>query len=216
MRRAAFGFRIAKRLIDIVIASTALLLVSPVMAAVSIAVRWKLGSPVLFRQTRPGLNGQPFLMLKFRTMSDARDAAGDLLPDDERLGRLGRFLRASSLDELPELWNILRGDMSLVGPRPLLMRYLERHTPEQMQRYNVRPGLTGWAQIKGRNSLTWEEKFALDCWYVQNQSIWLDLKIIALTVPSVLGSKGISAVGHSTMPEFMGTVTPQQQETRCS
>lgn len=216
MRRAALGFRITKRLIDIGVTSTALLLAAPIMAAVSIAVRWKLGSPVLFRQTRPGLNGQPFLILKFRTMSDARDAAGDLLPDDERLGRLGRFLRASSLDELPELWNILRGDMSLVGPRPLLMRYLERHTPEQMQRYDVRPGLTGWAQIKGRNSLTWEEKFALDCWYVQNQSIWLDLKIIALTVPSVLGRKDISAAGHSTMPEFMGTATPQHQETRCS
>lgn len=201
-----------KRLIDIVVAGTALIVLLPVMLIVAVVIVLNMGLPVLFRQDRPGLHGRPFQMLKFRTMSNARDAEGQLLPDDIRLGRLGRFLRASSLDELPELWNIVGGNMSLVGPRPLLMRYMDRYTPEQLRRYQVKPGLTGWAQIKGRNSLGWDEKFALDCWYVDHQSTWLDLKILVLTIPSVLARRGISAAGHSTMPEFMGTQARRQQD----
>lgn len=194
-----------KRLIDIVLASAALFLLTPVMLIVAVMIALNIGLPVLFRQERPGLYGRPFEMIKFRTMSNAKDARGQLLPDDLRLGRLGRLLRATSLDELPELWNIVRGDMSLVGPRPLLMRYMDRYSPEQRRRYLVKPGLSGWAQIKGRNSLGWDEKFALDCWYVDHQSIWLDLRILALTIPMVLARRGISAADHSTMPEFMGT-----------
>jgi len=201
-----------KRLIDLVVAGTALALLSPVMLIVSVVIALNMGLPVLFRQERPGLHGRPFQMLKFRTMSNATDAQGQLLPDDVRLGRLGRFLRASSLDELPELWSIVRGEMSLVGPRPLLMRYMNRYTPEQLRRYQVKPGLTGWAQIKGRNSLGWDEKFLLDCWYVDHHSTWLDLKILVLTIPSVLARRGISAAGHSTMPEFMGTQKCEQQD----
>jgi len=193
-----------KRLFDIVAALGASLLLLPVILIVAIAVRLALGSPILSRQTRPGGGGRPFRLLKFRTMLDAADADGKPLSDAERLTRFGRFLRSTSLDELPELWNILRGDMSLVGPRPLLMQYLDRYTPEQARRHDVRPGLTGWAQVNGRNALGWSEKFALDIWYVDNRSFWLDLKILFLTVRQVLGRSGISSEGEATMPEFMG------------
>jgi lipopolysaccharide/colanic/teichoic acid biosynthesis glycosyltransferase len=167
-------------------------------------VRWKMGSPVLFRQVRPGLSGKPFEMLKFRTMRDATDSSGQPLADAERTTGLGRFLRSSSLDELPELWNVVKGDMSLVGPRPLLMQYLERYSPEQARRHEVRPGITGWAQVNGRNAIEWEEKFALDLWYVDHASLWLDLKILLLTVRQVLSRKGVSADDHATMPVFTG------------
>jgi lipopolysaccharide/colanic/teichoic acid biosynthesis glycosyltransferase len=193
-----------KRLVDLILTVFALVLVLPVLGVITVLVRWRLGSPVLFRQQRPGLHGKPFMLLKFRTMTDARDAAGNLLPDEQRLTSFGRFLRRTSLDELPELINVLRGDMSLVGPRPLLMQYLDRYTPDQMRRHEVRPGITGWAQIKGRNALSWEEKFALDVWYVDHLSLWLDLKIILLTVWKVLRREGISQEGFATMPEFMG------------
>lgn len=193
-----------KRLFDLVLTVPALALLSPVLAMTVLLVRIKLGSPVLFRQQRPGLHGQPFTLLKFRTMTDARDANGDLLPDEQRLPPFGRFLRRTSLDELPELINVLRGDMSLVGPRPLLMQYLDRYTPDQMRRHEVRPGITGWAQINGRNALSWEEKFALDVWYVDHLSLWLDLKIILLTMWKVLRREGISQEGFATMPELMG------------
>ncbi|MFN3597237.1 MAG: sugar transferase [Rubricoccaceae bacterium] len=193
-----------KRLFDIVCAALGLLVLAPVLGAVALAVRVKLGSPVLFRQTRPGLSGRPFEMVKFRTMTDARDAQGRLLPDAERLTAFGRFLRSTSLDELPELWNVLRGEMSLVGPRPLLMQYLERYSPEQARRHEVRPGITGWAQVNGRNALSWEEKFALDVWYVDHQSFALDLRILWMTVRKVLAREGISAESSATMPEFTG------------
>lgn len=194
-----------KRLVDLILTVFALVLVLPVLGVITVLVRWRLGSPVLFRQQRPGLHGRPFTLLKFRTMTDARDAAGNLLPDEQRLTSFGRFLRRTSLDELPELINVLRGDMSLVGPRPLLMQYLGRYTPDQMRRHEVRPGITGWAQIKGRNALSWEEKFALDVWYVDHLSLWLDFKIILLTMWKVLRREGISQEGFATMPEFMGT-----------
>jgi len=166
----------------------------------------RVGSPILFRQTRPGLNGNPFTLYKFRTMTDERDVDGNLLSDSERLTKIGRFLRSTSLDELPELFNVVKGDMSLVGPRPLLMQYLERYTPEQARRHEVKPGITGWAQINGRNAITWEEKFKLDVWYVDNQSLLLDLKILFLTIVSVLKREGINQLGHVTSEEFMGTV----------
>lgn len=194
-----------KRLIDIVAASTALVLLSPVIAAVAVAVRLRLGSPVLFRQQRPGLHGRPFTLIKFRTMLDAHGADGEPLPDAERLPRFGRWLRSTSLDELPELWNVLRGDMSLVGPRPLLMHYLPLYSPEQARRHDVRPGLTGWAQINGRNALSWDEKFALDLWYVDHWSLRLDLKILATSFIHVFSRRGISAEGSATMPEFTGS-----------
>jgi lipopolysaccharide/colanic/teichoic acid biosynthesis glycosyltransferase len=167
-------------------------------------VRLKLGTPVFFRQQRPGLHGKPFRMVKFRTMTDARDAQGNLLPDAERLTRFGKFLRSSGLDELPELWNVVKGDMSLVGPRPLLMQYLDRYTPEQARRHEVRPGVTGWAQVNGRNAISWEQKFAYDLWYVDNLSFWLDLKILWLTVRKIIVREGISQAGQATMEEFMG------------
>ena len=170
-------------------------------------MRLKLGSPVLFRQRRPGLHGKPFTIYKFRTMTDARDAQGKLLPDAERLTPFGRFLRSASLDELPELFNVLKGDMSLVGPRPLLMQYLDRYTPEQMRRHEVKPGITGWAQVNGRNAITWEQKFALDVWYVDNKSLGLDGKIILLTLWKILKREGISQPGQATMEEFMGQAT---------
>jgi sugar transferase EpsL len=182
-----------------------LLVLSPVLLVLAILTRWKLGSPILFRQMRPGLHGKPFMMYKFRTMSDARDSAGNLLPDEQRMTRFGRFLRSTSLDELPELFNVLKGDMSLVGPRPLLLQYLERYTPEQARRHEVKPGITGWAQINGRNALSWEEKFALDVWYVDHQSLWLDIKILFLTLWKVLKREGITQAGEATMSEFMGT-----------
>ena len=193
-----------KRLFDIVASALGLLLLSIVIAVVAWKIRRKLGSPVLFRQVRPGLDGKPFEMIKFRTMRDAVDAQGNSLPDSERMTPFGSFLRASSLDELPELWNVLKGDMSLVGPRPLLMEYLPLYSAEQYRRHEVRPGVTGWAQINGRNALSWEEKFKLDVWYVDNRSLWLDLKIIFLTVKKVVVRDGISAEGEATVPKFTG------------
>jgi len=194
----------AKRLFDLTISFTALLLLSPLLVFLALQVRRKMGAPVLFRQIRPGLHGKPFEMLKFRTMQDARDANGTPLPDSERLTAFGRWLRATSLDELPELWNVLHGEMSLVGPRPLLMEYLPLYTPEQARRHDVRPGITGWAQVNGRNAISWEEKFKLDVWYVDHQSLWLDLKILFLTVKNVIARHGISADGEATMPKFSG------------
>lgn len=194
-----------KRLIDAAAALAALALLSPVLLAVALLVRLKLGSPVLFRQTRPGLHGKPFQILKFRTMIDAADAQGNPLPDDQRLTRFGRFLRSSSLDELPELWNVLTGDMSLVGPRPLLMEYLPRYSREQARRHEARPGVTGWAQVNGRNAISWEDRFKLDVWYVENRSLALDIKILLLTVKKVISREGISAQGEATMSKFMGS-----------
>ena len=194
-----------KRTFDILISLAALLLLWPVLLVLAVLVRVKLGPPALFRQQRPGLHGRPFTMLKFRTMTDARDTQGNLLPDGERLSSFGRSLRSTSLDELPELINVVAGDMSLVGPRPLLMRYLDRYTPEQMRRHEVRPGITGWAQVNGRNAITWDQKFALDIWYVDHHSLRLDLRIIWLTVRNVLRREGISQAGEATMEEFFGT-----------
>lgn len=193
-----------KRLFDIVISSFALALLSPLLGVLSFLIRRRLGSPILFRQVRPGKDGKPFEMLKFRTMTDARGADGALLPDADRLTPFGRFLRSTSLDELPELWNVLKGDMSLVGPRPLLMEYLPLYSPEQARRHEVRPGVTGWAQVNGRNALSWEEKFALDIWYVDNRSFRLDLRIIVMTIGKVLKRSGIAADGEATMPRFNG------------
>lgn len=199
--------RLLKRLLDIAVAATGLALLAPVLAVLALAVRLKLGRPILFRQRRPGLHGRPFEMYKLRTMLDRQDAQGRLLPDEERLTPFGRFLRSTSLDELPELLNVLRGEMSLVGPRPLLTEYLARYTPEQARRHEVKPGITGWAQINGRNAIGWEERFALDVWYVDHWSLALDLKILFRTVGKVLRRDGISAESHATMPEFMGTVS---------
>ncbi|MCL5097693.1 MAG: sugar transferase [Candidatus Omnitrophica bacterium] len=194
-----------KRLLDLVLVLGTAPLWAPLLFGLGCLTRLSLGSPVLFRQRRPGLRGQLFDLLKFRTMTDARDGEGKLLPDAARLTRFGRWLRASSLDELPELANVLKGDMSLVGPRPLLEQYLTRYTPEQARRHEVRPGITGWAQIHGRNALTWEQKFELDVWYVDHRSLWLDLTILVLTIVKVLRREGISAAGEATMPEFLGT-----------
>ncbi|MDP2747793.1 sugar transferase [Pseudomonas sp.] len=193
-----------KRLFDIIASAFGLMLLSPVIAVVAWKISHKLGSPVLFRQVRPGLNGKPFEMIKFRTMLDAVDAAGNPLPDSERMTPFGSFLRSSSLDELPELWNVLKGDMSLVGPRPLLMEYLPLYSPEQYRRHESRPGVTGWAQINGRNALNWDEKFKLDIWYVDNRTFLLDLKIILLTIKKVIVRDGISADGEATMAKFTG------------
>jgi sugar transferase EpsL len=198
------GYR-GKRLLDLLIAVPALIVLSPVMAVIAVLVVRYHGRPVLFKQVRPGLRGKPFVICKFRTMNDARDAQGRPLPDAERLTRFGRFLRSISLDELPELLNVLRGDMSLVGPRPLLMQYLERYTPEQRRRHEAKPGITGWAQVNGRNALSWEDRFALDVWYVDHQSLALDLKILLLTLWRVLQREGISQDGHVTMTEFLGS-----------
>jgi len=191
-----------KRVFDVVVSATALVVLAPVMGLIALAVWRTMGRPVLFRQARPGLHGKPFVMYKFRTMRDLRDAEGNLLPDEARLTPFGRWLRATSLDELPELVNVLRGEMSLVGPRPLLMEYLERYTPEQARRHEVKPGITGWAQIHGRNNLSWDERFKLDVWYVDNWSLWLDVKILWRTLWMVLRREGISAQGHATMPRF--------------
>lgn len=196
-----------KRILDCLVAGFALILLSVPLLAVALLVRVKLGSPVLFRQERPGLNGRPFIMMKFRTMTDAVDDDGQPLSDAQRLTPFGRWLRASSLDELPELLNILRGDMSLVGPRPLLMRYLPLYSPEQARRHEVRPGLTGWAQINGRNALSWDEKFALDLWYVDHRSFLLDLRILWQTMLKVVRREGISSAGEATMPPFTGSST---------
>ncbi|MDP0498041.1 MAG: sugar transferase [Verrucomicrobiota bacterium JB024] len=200
-----------KRLFDIVVSALALLVLWPLLLVLCLVSWVKLGRPVFFRQERPGLHGKVFRLIKLRTMSDARGPDGELLPDEQRLGRYGRFLRSTSLDELPELINILRGEMSLVGPRPLLVRYLPRYSPEQARRHDVRPGLTGWAQVKGRNAVSWPERFKLDVWYVDHRSFWLDLKIIAMTVEAVLCRRGISAEGEATMSEFMGN-EPQMDE----
>jgi lipopolysaccharide/colanic/teichoic acid biosynthesis glycosyltransferase len=193
-----------KRLFDCIAASAALIIFSPILLVVAVLIRLKLGSPILFSQVRPGLDGAPFKMVKFRTMLDANDAQGNPLPDDQRLTRFGSFLRSTSLDELPELWNVLKGEMSLVGPRPLLMEYLPLYTTEQAKRHNVRPGVTGWAQVNGRNAISWEEKFKLDTWYVEHRSFRLDLKIILLTVKKVLIRDGISANGEVTISKFTG------------
>lgn len=198
------GLPISKRLLDLTVAAIASVLLSPILLSTALAVRLFLGTPVLFRQQRPGYKGRPFFIYKFRTMTDASDSAGNLLPDSERLTRLGRFLRAFSLDELPELINILRGEMSLVGPRPLLMEYLPRYSPEQMRRHDAWPGLTGWAQVNGRNALTWADKFNLDVWYVDHWSFWLDIKIILLTFWKVLKREGVSQPGQATTEYFMG------------
>ena len=194
-----------KRLLDIIIASIALILLSPLYAYVAYKVKKNLGSPVLFRQVRPGLNGKPFEMIKFRTMKDAVDAQGNPLPDSERLTPFGKMLRSTSLDEMPELWNVIKGDMSVVGPRPLLMEYLPLYNEEQAKRHKVRPGMTGYAQVNGRNAISWEEKFKLDTWYVENQSIWLDFKIMLKTVQKVIAKDDISAEGEATMTRFIGS-----------
>lgn len=193
-----------KRLFDIVAAFVALLLFSPVLLIVAILIARRLGSPVLFRQVRPGLNGRLFTMVKFRSMRDAVDKQGNPLPDDQRLTPFGAWLRASSLDELPELWNVLKGDMSLVGPRPLLVEYLPLYSPEQARRHDVRPGITGWAQVNGRNAISWDDKFRLDCWYVDNRSLRLDLKILWLTVRRVFKRDGITQEGHVSAEKFTG------------
>ena len=200
-----------KRLFDVVVAVLALVLLSPVMFALWMLVRSKLGTPAFFSQLRPGRHGRLFTLWKFRTMSDARDVRGFLQPDAVRLTAFGRWLRASSLDELPELWNILRGEMSFVGPRPLLVEYLPLYSPEQARRHEVRPGLTGWAQVNGRNALSWEEKFRLDVWYVDHRTWWLDLRIILMTAVKVVGRKDIAAAGEATMRPFTGTPLSREE-----
>lgn len=191
-----------KRLMDILLSFAALVFISPVLLIIAAIVRIALGSPIFFSQPRPGRNGRIFTMWKFRTMTDRRDSSGKLLPDAERLTRIGRTLRSTSLDELPELWNVLRGDMSLVGPRPLLVKYLSRYTPEEARRHEVRPGLTGWAQVNGRNATAWEDRLRLDVWYVDHRSLWLDLRIILTTVSIVLRKEGVHSADSATMPEF--------------
>ena len=197
-----------KRIFDLVLSLLGLLLFGLPLLILAWQIRRRLGSPVLFRQTRPGLHGKPFEMVKFRSMTNAVGADGKLLPDDQRMTHFGRVLRGSSLDELPELWNVIKGDMSLVGPRPLLMEYLPLYSPEQARRHEVRPGITGWAQINGRNSVGWEDKFRLDVWYVDNQSLFLDIKIIWLTLKKVWLREGISAEGEVTMSKFTGEIQP--------
>jgi lipopolysaccharide/colanic/teichoic acid biosynthesis glycosyltransferase len=194
-----------KRVFDVLVSGFALIVLAPVIAVTALAVRRAMGSPVLFRQTRPGLDAKPFELVKFRSMRQACDRSGRPLSDAERLTRFGRFLRSTSLDELPQLWNVLKGDMSLVGPRPLLMDYLPRYSEHQARRHEVRPGITGWTQVSGRNALAWENKFELDVWYVDNRSFLLDLKIIFLTALRLVKPRGISAAGHETMPEFLGS-----------
>lgn len=206
--------RTLKRVLDVIVSSAGLAAVAPVLGAVALAIRATMGPPILFRQERAGYRGRPFILYKFRTMLDPSDPRARGPADEDRLTRLGAFLRATSLDELPSLWNVLRGDMSLVGPRPLLMRYLPRYSPEQARRHEVRPGVTGWAQVNGRNALSWPEKFALDVWYVDHSSLWLDLKILMMTVVKVFRREGISAGGYATMPEFMGN-EPDNGEERC-
>ena len=194
-----------KRIVDLIIALSAILVLLPIIIIVTVLIRFKLGSPILFTQERPGLNGKSFKMMKFRTMLDAVDNNGMQLPDDRRMTPFGSFLRSASLDELPGLFNVLKGDMSLVGPRPLLVGYLPLYNDEQARRHNVRPGITGWAQVNGRNAISWEEKFLFDVWYVENQSFWLDIKILILTVKKVFVREGISAEGEATMSRFEGS-----------
>ncbi len=205
--------RCGQRLFDIALTLLGLIVLAPVIAVVAFLVRRSLGAPIFFRQERLGRNGEPFAVYKFRTMTDGRDAGGALLPDAQRMTRLGNFLRASSLDELPELLNILKGEMSLVGPRPLFVHYAEQYTPEQMRRHDVRPGLTGWAQVNGRNAISWEEKFAYDLWYVEHQSLLLDVKIIGMTLRKVLQRAGISEAGHVTMSEYIGVQARPEEGT---
>jgi len=196
---------IGKRALDLVLVIPALIILLPVLGIIAFLVHVKLGNPILFIQTRPGLHGKPFRLYKFRTMTGARDEQGRFLPDENRLTPFGHFLRASSLDELPEFWNVLKGDMSLVGPRPLLMEYLDHYTPDQARRHEVRPGITGWAQVNGRNAISWEDKFSLDIWYINNLSFKLDLNIMLLTVYKIARRDGISEYGHATMSKFTGT-----------
>ena len=191
-----------KRGLDLLLTVPGLVIAAPILLAIAVLIRLRLGSPVLFRQSRPGLHGKPFVLLKFRTMTDQRGEDGELLPDGERLTRLGRYLRSTSLDELPELWNVLRGDMSLVGPRPLLLEYLPRYSPRQNRRHEVRPGVTGWSQVNGRNAPDWETRLEMDVWYVENRSLLLDLQILVRTVVTVLGREGINRDGHATAPKF--------------
>jgi lipopolysaccharide/colanic/teichoic acid biosynthesis glycosyltransferase len=205
------GMPVGKRIFDLIFIILGLILLTPFILLTALSVAIFLGTPIFFRQKRPGYNGHPFFIYKFRTMTDASDSAGNLLPDSQRLTRLGRFLRALSLDELPELFNILRGEMSLVGPRPLLMEYLERYSPEQMRRHDVYPGLTGWAQVNGRNAITWQDKFRYDVWYVDNWSFWLDIKIIIVTLWKVVKREGISQPGQATTEYFMGN--PDNDQT---
>lgn len=193
-----------KRLFDILVSIIIFCLMTPVILIIPIIIAITLGKPIIFKQQRAGYKGKPFTIYKFRTMSDKRDSSGELLPDELRLSRFGKFLRKTSIDEIPQLINVLKGDLSLVGPRPLLMKYLELYTPEQSRRHNVRPGITGWAQVNGRNAISWEEKFKLDVWYVDNQSFWLDIKILWLTFIKVLRSEGISQRDHVTVEEFKG------------
>lgn len=200
-----WGSNVMKRFLDFSMALVGLVFLMPVLVVTSYLVFRRLGAPVFFRQVRPGMHGKPFEMIKFRTMLDAVDAQGNVLPDDVRLTPFGRFLRSTSLDELPELWNVLKGDMSLVGPRPLLMEYLPLYSTEQARRHEARPGVTGWAQVNGRNAISWDDKFKLDVWYVDNQSLWLDIKIIFLTIKKVLVRDGISAEGEATMSKFTGS-----------
>ena len=194
--------RRTKRFFDVVVAIPSVIILSPLLVLIEFMVRMRIGTPVLFRQVRPGLRGRSFTIYKFRTMTSERDKNGRLLPDRERLTPLGQFLRKTSMDELPELFNVIKGDMSIVGPRPLLMQYLGRYTPEQARRHEVSPGITGWAQVNGRNAISWENKFKLDVWYVDNWSLWLDVKIVAMTVMKVLKRDGISQDGEATMEEF--------------
>jgi sugar transferase EpsL len=199
------GIPKTKRLLDLLLTLFGLVFISPILLIIAILVRWRLGNPVLFKQTRPGYKGQLFAVYKFRTMTDTRDEFGKLLPDEQRLSKLGQFLRSFSLDELPELFNVLRGEMSLVGPRPLLVQYLERYSAEQARRHDVLPGMTGWAQINGRNALTWEDKFGFDVWYVDHWSFGFDLKILGITLWKALTREGISQPGYATAEEFFGS-----------
>jgi sugar transferase EpsL len=204
-----------KRLLDLVLTVPFLVLMTPVILGIAFAIRLCCGAPVLFRQVRPGKDAKPFTLFKFRTMSEARDCGGALKPDGERITRVGRFLRSTSLDELPQLWNVVRGDMSLVGPRPLLMSYLPRYSQRQARRHNVQPGITGWAQVNGRNALSWEQKFELDTWYVDHWSIALDLTILWKTLWRVVRRQGISQKGHATMMEFLGNPSETQLRATC-
>ena len=202
-----------KRVLDLTVSIVGLILFAPIFAAIALLVWITMGSPVLFRQLRPGLHGEPFIIFKFRTMKEIRNEQGELFPDEMRITAIGRFLRKTSLDELPEVFNVIKGEMSLVGPRPLRMEYLDRYTSEQARRHEVKPGITGWAQVNGRNAISWEEKFKYDVWYVDNWSLFLDIKILCLTVIKVLKREGISANGHATMPVFLGRESKNDQIT---
>ncbi len=204
----------SKRTLDVIASLLVLIAVFPILTLLWVMVSLRIERPAIFRQTRPGKDGKPFEMLKFKSMISANDASGKLLPDSLRMTVFGKWLRKSSLDELPEFWNVLKGDMSLVGPRPLLMEYLPLYTPSQNRRHELRPGITGWAQVNGRNAISWEEKFELDVWYVENQSFWLDIKILFLTVRQVLKRDGIASANHATMPKFQGSVAFERASTQ--